>query len=35
MTKNEALQAKKQLKDNSLPPALSNRCNKRVLRSNK
>jgi hypothetical protein len=32
MTKKEALQAKKQLKDNSLPPALSTRSNDRVLR---
>jgi hypothetical protein len=35
MTKEEALKAKKQLKENSLPPALSTRSNKRVLRSNK
>ena len=35
MTKQEALKAKKQLKDNSLPPALSTRSNDRVLRSNK
>jgi hypothetical protein len=35
MTKQEALKAKKQLKENSLPPALSTRSNKRVLRSNK
>ena len=35
MTKQEALKAKKQLKDNSLPPALSTRCNIRVLRANK
>jgi hypothetical protein len=34
MTKNEALQAKKQLKNNSLPPALSTRSNDRKLRSN-
>ena len=32
MTKAEALQAKKQLKDNSLPPALSTRSNDRKLR---
>ena len=32
MTKEEALKAKKQLKDNSLPPALSTRSNDRVLR---
>ena len=32
MTKKEAIQAKKQLKDNSLPPALSTRSNDRVLR---
>ncbi len=32
MTKKEALKAKKQLKDNSLPPALSTRSNDRVLR---
>ena len=35
MTKNEALKAKKQLKDNSLPPALSTRSNDRKLRTNK
>ncbi len=35
MTKQEALKAKKQLKDNSLPPALATRSNDRVLRSNK
>ena len=35
MTKQEAIQAKKQLKNNSLPPALSTRSNDRVLRSNK
>jgi hypothetical protein len=35
MTKQEALKAKKQLKDNSLPPALSTRSNDRKLRSNK
>jgi hypothetical protein len=35
MTKKEAIQAKKQLKDNSLPPALSTRSNDRKLRSNK
>jgi len=35
MTKEEALKAKKQLKDNSLPPALSTRSNDRVLRANK
>ncbi len=35
MTKEEAIKAKKQLKDNSLPPALSTRSNDRVLRSNK
>jgi hypothetical protein len=32
MTKQEALQAKKPLKDNSLPPTLSTRSNDRVLR---
>ena len=32
-TKQEALKAKKKLKDNSLPPALSTRSNDRVLRS--
>ena len=32
MTKQEALKAKKQLKDNSLPPALSTTSNDRVLR---
>jgi hypothetical protein len=32
MTKKEAIKAKKQLKDNSLPPALSTRSNDRVLR---
>ncbi len=31
MTKQEALKAKKKLKDNSLPPALSTRRNDRVL----
>ena len=35
MTEKEALQAKTQLKDNSLPPALSTSSNDRVLRSNK
>jgi hypothetical protein len=35
MTKQEALKAKKKLKENSLPPALSTRSNDRVLRSNK
>ncbi len=35
MTKQEALKAKKQLKNNSLTPALSTRSNDRVLRSNK
>ena len=35
MTKEEAIKAKKQLKNNSLPPALSTRSNDRVLRSNK
>ncbi len=35
MTKQEALKAKKKLKDNSLPPALSTRSNDRVLRSSK
>ncbi len=34
MTKQEAQKAKKQLKDNSLPPALSTRSNDRKLRSN-
>ena len=32
MTKQEALKAKKKLKGNSLPPALSTRSNDRVLR---
>ena len=32
MTKDEAMKAKKQLKNNSLPPALSTRSNDRVLR---
>jgi hypothetical protein len=32
MTKEEAIKAKKQLKDNSLAPALSTRSNDRVLR---
>ena len=32
MTKQEALKAKKKLKENSLPPALSTRSNDRVLR---
>ncbi len=31
MTKEEAIKAKKQLKDNSLPPALSTRSNDRKL----
>jgi hypothetical protein len=35
MSKKEALQAKKKLKDNSLPPALSTRSNDRKLRSSK
>jgi hypothetical protein len=35
MTKKEAIKAKKQLKDNSLPPALSTRSKDRALRSNK
>ncbi len=35
MTKQEALKAKKKLKENSLPSALSIRSNYRVLRSNK
>jgi hypothetical protein len=35
MTKKEAIQAKKKLKENSLPPALSTRSNDRLLRSNK
>ena len=35
MTKQEALKAKKKLKENSLPPALSTRSNDRLLRSNK
>ena len=35
MTKEEAIKAKKQLKNNSLPPALSTRSKDRVLRSNK
>ena len=33
MTKEEAIKAKKQLKDNSLPPALSTRSNDRKLRT--
>ncbi len=33
MGKKEALQAKKKLKENSLPPALPTRSNDRVLRS--
>ena len=32
MTKEEAIKAKKQLKDNTLPPALSTRSQARVLR---
>jgi hypothetical protein len=32
MTEQEAIKAKKQLKYNSLPPALSTRSNDRVLR---
>ena len=32
MTKQEALKAKKQLKENSLPPAMSTRSKDRVLR---
>ena len=35
MTKEEAIKAKKQLKNNSLPPALSTRSSDRVLRSKK
>ncbi len=35
MSKKEALKAKKQLKDNSLPPAITTRSHDRVLRSNK
>ena len=35
MTKQEALKAKKQLKDNSLAPALSTRSNDRNLRDRK
>ena len=35
MTKEEAIKAKKKLKENSLPPALSTRSNDRVLRSRK
>jgi hypothetical protein len=35
MTKAEALQAKKKLKDNSLAPALSTRSNERALRERK
>ena len=35
MTKEEALKAKKKLKENSLPPALSTRRSDRVLRSRK
>ena len=34
-TKDEAMKAKKQLKNNSLPPALSTRSNDIKLRSNK
>ena len=34
MTKDEALKAKKQLKNNSLPPALSTRSHDRKLRTN-
>ena len=35
MTKQEALKAKKKLKENSLPPALSTRSKDRKLRSSK
>ena len=35
MTKQEALKAKKQLKDNSLAPALSTRSNDRTMRERK
>jgi hypothetical protein len=35
MTKQEALKAKKKLKDNSLAPALSTRSNDRTLRDRK
>ncbi len=35
MSKKEALKAKKQLKDNLLPPALSTGSNDIVLKSNK
>jgi len=35
MTKEEALKAKKKLKENSLPPALSTRSQARVLRSSR
>jgi len=35
MTKQEALKAKKKLKENSLPPALSTRSQARVLRSSR
>ena len=35
MTKEEALKAKKQLKINSLPPALSTRSQARVLRASR
>ena len=35
MTKEEAIKAKKQLKDDSLPPALSTRSSDRKLRSSK
>ncbi len=35
MTKQDAIKAKKQLRDDSLPPALSTRSNDRVLSSNK
>jgi hypothetical protein len=35
MSKKEALQAKKKLKEDSLPPALSTRSNARKLRATK
>ena len=35
MTKKEALKAKKQLKDNTLAPAMSTRSSSRVLRPRK
>ena len=35
MTQEESIKAKKELKNNSLPPALSTRSNDRKLRTNK